>query len=206
MKYIGIAAALLAASGCATVIRGTNDEVEFRSKPTEATVTVERITENDDNPVSCVTPCKLNLTRKRDFNVTFELEGYKGVIAKLSSLVSTAGGAGFVGNALFGGVVGAAVDAGTGAAQDLKPNPMTAELAPVDSDEKSVVLDEKGNPAPPPEYVDGDGEIVAAAEQINIVNGVKKPDAFAAETLLTEDMEEGAGDELSNQPENPSEN
>lgn len=154
------AAAALAASGCATVIRGTDDEVDFVSTPSGATVTAERVTENDDNPVSCVTPCKLELSRKRDFNVTFELEGHKPAAAKLSSLVSGEGGAGFLGNALLGGPVGAVVDAGTGAAQDLKPNPMIAQLAPLDSDEESVVVDKEGNPAPPPEY---GGEDVAAA-------------------------------------------
>lgn len=192
-----LAAAAFAASGCATVMRGTDDTVDFESTPAGATVTAERITENDDNPISCVAPCKLELSRKRDFNVTFELEGYKTAKAKLSSLVSGAGSAGFLGNALIGGVIGAAVDAGTGAAQDLKPNPMIARLAPLDSEEESVVVDKDGVPAPPPEYRDEDGKVVdappepAAAEAEDATD----PEEIPPEQLpymLEEDMQPDA--------------
>lgn len=163
MKRLILGAALIVTStGCATVIRGTDDTAEFQSNPAGATVTAERITENDDNPVSCVTPCKLELSRKRDFNVTFELEGYKPAKAKLSSLVSGGGAGGFLGNALLGGPIGAVVDAGTGAVQDLKPNPMIANLAPIGGGVDSVVVDEDGNPAPPPEYRDSEGKIIPA--------------------------------------------
>lgn len=154
-------------AGCATVIRGTDETAEFESTPPGAMVTAERITENDDSPVSCTTPCKLELSRKRDYNITFELDGYKPAKAKLSSLVTGGGGAGFLGNALFGGPIGAVVDAGTGAAQDLLPNPMIANLAPLGGDDQSVVVDEDGNPAPPPEYRDSDGNIISSPAEDN---------------------------------------
>ncbi len=141
MRVILIGVALLGATACSTVVRGTKETAIFESTPPGATVTADRITKNDDNPVSCVTPCKLQLSRKRDFNVTYELDGYKPVTAKLSSLVTAGGGAGFLGNAVIGGGVGAIVDAGTGALYDLRPNPMVAELEPLDSPDPSIVLD-----------------------------------------------------------------
>ena len=139
MKYLLMVAAALAASGCSTVIRGTKETARFESTPPGATVTATRITDNDDNPVACIAPCKLQLSRKRDFYVTFELDGYKPVTAKLSSLVTPGGGVGFLGNAVAGGVVGGVVDAGTGALHDLRPNPMRATLAPADQFGASLV-------------------------------------------------------------------
>lgn len=153
-KILGLAALAVCTAACSTVIRGTKDTAEFQSYPEGATVTATRITENDDNPVSCVAPCKLELSRKRDFNISFELDGHKPVSAKLSSRVSGDGSAGFLGNALLGGPIGAAVDAGTGAAQDLTPIPMIAHLAPTDSEDVSKVVDKDGAPAPGPEYRD----------------------------------------------------
>ena len=38
------------------------------------------------------------------------------------------------GNVLLGGVIGAGVDAGTGAMHSRKPNPLVVELTPIDSD------------------------------------------------------------------------
>lgn len=147
-KTVLVVAALAAAGGCSTVVRGTKETAKFESTPSGARVTAERITENDDNPVSCVTPCELQLARKRDFNVTFELEGHKPAKAKLASLVTAGGGAGFLGNAVLGGGVGAIVDVGTGASHDLRPIPMIATLEPLDSQAESVVRDSDGEPAP----------------------------------------------------------
>jgi hypothetical protein len=42
--------------------------------------------------------------------------------------VAGAGGAGFLGNALIGGVIGAGVDATSGAMLDLSPNPLNVQL------------------------------------------------------------------------------
>lgn len=42
-----------------------------------------------------------------------------------------AGGAGMAGNVILGGLIGAAVDANSGATQDLVPNPLTVHLTPV---------------------------------------------------------------------------
>jgi len=163
IRVLGVVAVAISLGACSTVIRGTKDTAEFQSYPEGATVTATRITENDDNPVSCVAPCKLELSRKRDFNISFALDGHKPVSAKLSSRVSGDGSAGFLGNALLGGPIGAAVDAGTGAAQDLTPIPMIAHLAPTDSEDVSKVVDKDGEPAPGPEFLDESSAVAEGA-------------------------------------------
>ena len=188
----------MCSAGCATVIRGTDETAEFESTPAGATVTATRITESDDSPVSCTTPCKMELSRKRDYNITFELEGHKPAIAKMSSVVTGGGGAGFLGNALLGGPIGAVVDAGTGAAQDLRPNPMFATLVPLDSEDQSVVRDKEGELAPPPEYRDENGDIIEAPMADEAPSEAAGADAEPfddeAPEELVEDAEEIAGE------------
>ncbi|MEL6791751.1 MAG: hypothetical protein AAGL18_05615 [Pseudomonadota bacterium] len=47
------------------------------------------------------------------------------------------------GNFIAGGGIGFIVDAGTGANMQLKPDPMRGRLAPIDSTEDSVVINER---------------------------------------------------------------
>lgn len=55
-------------------------------------------------------------------------EGYKEFTTTVQSSIDGAGGAGMAGNVLFGGGIGAAIDAGTGAMHSHKPNPLVVEL------------------------------------------------------------------------------
>lgn len=142
-KVTIMALAVLSLAGCATVTRGTKQGVKFLSEPPGANVTVVRVTK-EKLRYSCVSPCELQLSRKRDFSVTFEHDGYKPVTARLASRLSAKGAAATtVGNFVAGGGVGFLVDIGTGADLQLKPDPMRAKLAPVDSAEDSVVYDER---------------------------------------------------------------
>lgn len=136
-------AATLACAGCATVVRGTKDESKFESEPAGATVTVESISSDKLGPFSCKTPCELELKRKREWNVVFTLDGYKPVTGTLKPKVTGGGVASGVGNVVAGGIIGIGVDAGTGANLDLRPNPMRARLAPVDSASDSYILSEE---------------------------------------------------------------
>ncbi len=130
-------------AGCGTVVRGTKQGVRFESEPPGATVTVVRA-KKEQTKWTCESPCELQLSRKRDFDVTFEKEGYKPAKGRLASRVGAKGGATAVpGNFLLGGGIGFIVDAGTGANMQLKPDPMRAILAPIDSDEESVVCDQR---------------------------------------------------------------
>lgn len=130
-------------ASCSTVTRGTKQGVKFISEPEGAAVTVVRVT-GDNLRYSCVSPCELQLSRKRDFNVTFELASHKPATARLASRLGAKGAAAAVaGNFVAGGAVGFIVDAGTGANMQLKPDPMRAKLVPLDSAEESVVYNER---------------------------------------------------------------
>lgn len=137
---LGRVAAVLALAGstvaCATVTRGTKEGWTVRSEPPGAAVTTSL-------GQSCAaTPCTFEkLKRNRDFDVTVTKDGYKTVTAKVTHRLAGGGAAGFVGNALIGGVIGAGVDASSGATQELTPNPLIVKLE---------VLDPSAAPAAPP--------------------------------------------------------
>ncbi len=141
MKYALLLGAIFLSCSCATVVRGTKDTAEFESRPSGANVTVESVSEDKLGPYDCVTPCSLELKRKRTWAVDFTLEGYKPASGRLRPKVTGGGVAAGAGNVLLGGLIGVGVDAGTGANLDLRPNPMIAELEPLDSPNESRVLD-----------------------------------------------------------------
>ncbi len=143
MKRVILLAALAATAGCATVIRGTKESSKFESTPAGATVTVESISTDKLGPFTCVTPCELELKRKREWNVVFTLDGYKPATGQLVPKLTGGGVASGAGNVIAGGIIGIGVDAGTGANLDLRPNPMIARLAPVDSPDDSVIVMEE---------------------------------------------------------------
>ncbi len=141
IRTVILTSAALAVAGCGTVVRGTKQGVRFESAPSGAEVTVVRAKKRETR-WACVTPCELQLSRKRDFNVTFSLDGYKPAEGRLASRLGAKGGATAVpGNFVLGGGIGFIVDAGTGANMQLKPDPMRAELAPLGSPENSVIFD-----------------------------------------------------------------
>ena len=128
-------AALLALGlgGCATVMNGTSQPVEFRSDPTGAEV--ELVT-----GLKCETPCEYSLKRGDDSVVTFTREGYK---SETVYIQSRTGGA-TVGNILAGGIIGGVIDGSNGASNHLYPDPVSIRLVPVGSDEAAVLLDKEG--------------------------------------------------------------
>lgn len=136
---IAALAGVMAVSACATVTKGTGDDVKFTSTPPGAVVTTKDLS-NKEISQTCVTPCELELNRKWMYDVTFEKEGYKPFTSRLEPRLSGDGAAGMAGNVLIGGIIGAAVDASTGAMNDLKPNPLNAVLAPVGSSEEGRVM------------------------------------------------------------------
>lgn len=113
------AAALL--SACATITRGSNDTWVAETDPPGATVTTS-------NGFTCRTPCSLRMPRRSEFVATVERAGCETVEASVTHQISGAGGAGMAGNVLVGGLIGAAVDAGSGAMNDLVPNPLELDL------------------------------------------------------------------------------
>ena len=119
-----IFAALSAASlaGCATITRGTNDVLVVQSSPSGAQV------ELSDGQTCNNTPCTFKLPRKSELNVLIKKDGCEAQQIRVTNKVSGGGGAAMAGNVLVGGIIGAGVDASTGAMLELIPNPVDVTL------------------------------------------------------------------------------
>lgn len=126
MRFVafgGLAAACVLLSACATITRGTNQDFMVESTPSQAEVKLS-------TGQTCVTPCTLRLKRKSQFKVTISKEGYQTQEAEVHGVMKGGGGAALAGNAIFGGVIGAGVDASNGSLMNLKPNPLQVTLVP----------------------------------------------------------------------------
>ena len=122
-----VAFLLVITSGCATVTRGTKDVLVVESEPPGADIRLSTgITGN--------TPASFKLPRKTALTVKIEKEGYEPVEVNVTPHITGAGGAGMAGNVLVGGLIGAAVDAGTGSMYSLKPNPIKVKLLKIEPD------------------------------------------------------------------------
>src|SRR2546430_13323530 len=97
-------------SGCATMIRGTEEQLQLTSFPNGAKAVI-------GSGQSCMTPCSIHLSRNTSTVVTFEHEGCD---TAMISVFPTLAGAGVI----LGGVI----DYGTGAVYNLQPNPVVANL------------------------------------------------------------------------------
>lgn len=129
------AVAVVGLSGCATVTRGTSETFIVTTEPAGATV---RLSTGE----TCTTPCAVEKRRKHGFDVEIEREGYEPVATRVLPQVSGAGATGMAGNVLIGGVVGLIVDASTGAAKDLSPNPLAVTLVALPSGDVEVEVDD----------------------------------------------------------------
>ncbi len=115
------ALSLTALSGCATITRGTTQAWTVNTQPSAATITLS-------SGETCQSPCTLKLRRKFPFTVDICKPGYKRVDTTVQTQVAGAGAAGMAGNVLVGGIIGAGIDAGSGAMKDLVPNPLDITL------------------------------------------------------------------------------
>jgi hypothetical protein len=113
-------------SGCASVTRGTTENISIASAPSGAEAVVSGL----EVPTTCTTPCAVVAKRNADISITFQKDGYEPQIVQLTKEIPGTGAAGFAGNLLLGGLVGMGVDAATGAATDHKPNPVIVTLQP----------------------------------------------------------------------------
>lgn len=121
-KVAGLTAAACSLAACATVTRGSSTAWEVNTTPPGATV-------RTSNGQACdSTPCSLKMSRKSEFTATIAKPGYKSVDVKVTTKISSTGGAGMAGNVLVGGLIGAGVDVATGAMNDLTPNPVNLVL------------------------------------------------------------------------------
>jgi hypothetical protein len=102
---------LLLGDGCATMVRGTTQEVAIASEPPGAVVTLS-------DGRRCVAPCTLEASRKEALRVTLARPGCD---TYTTALVPTLSGAGVA--------LGGLPDYRTGAIYDLRPNPLAVKLA-----------------------------------------------------------------------------
>jgi hypothetical protein len=109
--------------GCATVVRGTTDEVGFNSTPSGAEV-------HTSNGLGCITPCTLTIKKNEEFVATFQKDGFLPQQVPVSRQVVSAGVAATAGNVIAGGLIGLGVDAVTGAGYEHTPNPVSVILQP----------------------------------------------------------------------------
>lgn len=117
-----LASLALSLPACATITRGTTQQFTVETTPPGARASTS-------NGFECVsTPCTFRMPRKDPFQVTVALDGYVTQTVEVTSSVSGGGGAAMAGNILVGGLIGGAVDATSGAMNDLKPNPLMVVL------------------------------------------------------------------------------
>ncbi|QFG37277.1 hypothetical protein BDE18_1611 [Paracoccus pantotrophus] len=122
---IGRVFALCAAfslAGCATITRGTKDVLIVNTTPGGAQVKLS------DGQTCGNTPCSFKVPRKSELNVLVTKDRCKPQQIRVTNRVAGGGGAAMAGNVLVGGIIGAGVDASSGAMLELVPNPVNVQL------------------------------------------------------------------------------
>ncbi len=102
--------ALVFVSSCASIVKGTNSPISISTSPEKAKVIIESLdgTQYEEKEA----PCTFNLSTAKDYTVRIRLEGYQNRDMTLNRKLT-----GWLwGNIVFGGIIGLAVDFGTGAA------------------------------------------------------------------------------------------
>jgi hypothetical protein len=150
MVRVGVVLAAVAAGvlmgGCATVARGTSEQVQFDTVPSGAEVRVvvrnayavsgadgaATQVEETFNTMACTSPCVLQIKRADRMAVTITKAGYETESFPVNPEASGEGvGGSVLGNALIGGVTGLVVDSVSGAMLDHCPNPVRVTLRPL---------------------------------------------------------------------------
>jgi hypothetical protein len=101
---------------------------------------------------SCTTPCTLTVSRKDEFTVHYEKDGFEPQDVDVKTQIAGSGAAGFAGNIILGGIIGMGADAATGATLEHVPNPVNAALEQEHAPEpdKAQVKPKKRAPKPTP--------------------------------------------------------
>jgi hypothetical protein len=129
--YLAVAWAAISASGCASIINGRTATVKIDSRPSEAQVVIRD--KRGDPVLTTQTPATVELKRKDKFiwpakyTATIEKPGYQAKTVPIDQTVNPW----IIGNVVFGGVIGLAVDNATGAAWKPKVASIREDLAPV---------------------------------------------------------------------------
>ena len=117
-------------TACATIVRGGSEEITITTQPSGAEV-------NLSNGMSCVSPCKLEVSRKHDLIVNIEKDGYKPLsTAMITSIDGGSVGLGTAANLIFLPIINDVVDYNTRANYSHKPNPLHVVLIKASSGEE----------------------------------------------------------------------
>jgi hypothetical protein len=120
LSVLTVIACLSALSECATMVNGTTEKIQLSSAPDGAQATI-------DGTQTVTTPTTVELSRDNEHTITFHKDGYQDDTEKLTSSTS-----GWIwGNILVGGVVGAVVDAESGAGKKLSSDAVSVSLVPL---------------------------------------------------------------------------
>jgi hypothetical protein len=166
---------ILSSYGCASITRGTTETFIVESDPLGADV---RLSSGE----TCKTPCTLTKKHNDKFMVFITKKDYEPVEVAVSHKTCDAGAAGMAGNVLLGGLIGVAVDAGTGATQELCPNPVKVALVPLQQAHETPMVDSttlNNTPA-------ADTEI-GIEESDPLVSKLRKYKQMADEGLISEE-------------------
>jgi hypothetical protein len=108
---------LLGLTGCATLFKGTSENVNMQSSPVQAEVFI-------NGQLRGKTPLQLKLESKNNYAIEFRAEGYQPRVYNISSKV----GAGWIVLDVLGGLVPVIIDAATGAWYKLDQDNINAVL------------------------------------------------------------------------------
>jgi hypothetical protein len=131
LKLFVLLGLVLCLASCATITRGTHEKLQVVSAPPGANV---RLSTGETG----LTPATFVKLRRDSFQVTLSKPGYLTETVNVESRASGTGVAATAGNVVAGGVIGAAVDAGTGAWNSLYPNPVSVQLVPAPLDPQAA--------------------------------------------------------------------
>jgi len=181
------AAAMPAVTGCATIVRGSAQDIAIDTAPAGALYEIRDNQRPGQAPITGTTPATVSLRKGAgyfkgaDYTVVFSKPGYLPSSVEVDSSVS---GWYIGGNALIGGVIGyLAVDPATGAMWKLQPERVQASLIPLASAANPVAV-----PAAEPPVAPLAAPLTAAAdrpmaEPAQPVDGAAEVDAAAAASL-----------------------
>ncbi len=117
IKILSIVLICIYLSSCATLFKGTKQEVSFRSDPQRAEVHVNGIRMGE-------TPLTLKLVTKKTYAIEFKIEGYKPKSVQINNKI----GAGWIVLDILAGLFPIIIDAATGAWYSLDQKNIDAVL------------------------------------------------------------------------------
>jgi hypothetical protein len=132
-----LALAGLLQQGCATIFHGKSQTINVTSNPPGGLVAVGGNT--------FVTPAQVTLRRDSDYTVVATKPGYEGT----GTIEHSVDWYTFLGNIVFGGLIGWAIDFSSGSAYELSPETVTIQMAMVGNPYGTNYGDTSRQAAPP---------------------------------------------------------